>query len=99
LGHVLDIVLANARDVTARAAMAEATYERSLRPDISDVIVPELLSCPRQQLRQVLAPAHLFHFDSLVGAFASELIPTQVLMQSNQLAVFFSPARTPVIGA
>jgi hypothetical protein len=54
--------------------MAEATYERSLRPDISDVIVPELLSCPRQQLRQVFAPAHLFHFDSLVGAFASELI-------------------------
>ena len=99
LGAVLHMELANARDVTARGAMAEATYERALRPDLNDVIVPELLHRPRQQLRQVLAPAHLFDFNLLVESFARELIPTQVLIQSHDLAVFFSPARTPVIGA
>lgn len=99
LGPVLRMELANARDVTARGVMAETTYECALRPDLNDVIVPELLHRPRQQLRQVLAPAHLFQFNLLVEAFASELIPTQVLMQSHDLAVFFSPARTPVIGA
>lgn len=99
LGPVLHMELANTRDVTARGAMAETTYERALRPDVDDVIVPELLDRPRQQFRQVLAPAHLFQFDLLVEAFARELIPTQVLIQSHDLAVFFSPARTPVIGA
>lgn len=99
LGPVLHMELANARDVTARGAMAESTYQHALRPDLEDVIVPELLHRPRHQLRQVLAPAHLFRFDRLVDAFARELIPTQVLVQSHDLAVFFSPARTAVIGA
>jgi hypothetical protein len=99
LGPVLHMELANARNITARGAMAETTYERSLRPDLDDVIVPEKLDRPREQLRQVLSPAHLFQFDLLVEAFARELIPTQVLMQSHDEAVFFSPARTPVIGA
>jgi hypothetical protein len=99
LGPVLHMELANARNVTARAAMAETTYERTLRPDLDDVIVPELLDSPRQQLRQILAPAYLFQFELLVEAFARELIPTQVLIQSRDLAVFFSPVRIPVIGA
>ncbi len=100
LGPVLQMELANGRDVTARGAMAEKTYERALRPDLDNVIVPELTHRPHQQLRQVLnAPAYLFHFDSLVVAFAGELIPTQVLMQSHDMAVFFSPARTVVLGS
>jgi hypothetical protein len=99
LGPVLQMQLANARDVTARAAMAKATYASALRPDLEDVVVPELLGRPREELRQVLAPPHLFEFDSLVEAFASELIPTQVLIQGEDRAVFFSPVRTPVIGA
>lgn len=99
LGPALHMELANGRDVSARAAMAETTYERALRPDLDDVIVPELLDRPRKQLRQLLAPAHLFQFDLLVEAFARELIPTQVLIQSHGLAVYCSPARTPVIGA
>lgn len=99
LGPVLHMELANARDVTARGAMAETTYERALRPDLEDVIVPDLLNRPRQQLRQVLAPAHLFQLDLLIEAFARELIPTQVLIQAHNLAVFFSPVRTPIIGA
>jgi len=98
LGDVLEMELANARDVNARAVMAEATYQAALRPDLADVIVPELLE-PRQQLRQVLAPAHLFDFERLVDAFAGELIPTQALMQRSEQAIFFSPARTPIVGS
>lgn len=98
LGPLLHIELGNARGVAARAAMAETTYECALRPDLDDVIVPELLGRSQKQLLQVLAPAHLFEFDLLVEAFARELIPTQVLIESSGGAVFFSPARTPVIG-
>jgi len=99
LGPTLQMELSNNRNTTARAAMAEVTYERTLRPDLQQVLVPELLDRPRQQLRQILSPEHLFRFDRLADAFAYELIPTQVLIQRHDLAIFFSPVRTPIIGA
>lgn len=46
LGPALHMELANGRNVTARAAIAETTYERALRPDLDDVIVPELFDSP-----------------------------------------------------
>jgi flavin-binding protein dodecin len=99
LGPIIPMELANAQNVAARAAMANATYERALRPDLNEVLAPELLDGPREQLRQVLSPSHLFDFSQLVDAFARELIPTQVLVQRPDLAVFFSPTQVSVIGA
>jgi hypothetical protein len=98
LGSLLHIELANARNLTARCAMAKCTYHSVIREDMHEVLLPERREFPLEDLLKVLTPRQLFDFPLLVNAFARELVPTQVLMQRNDLAVFFSPAQTEIIG-
>jgi FRG domain len=98
-GLDVGIELADRHDTTARAVCAEDSYLDALRRDIEDVIVDDLRSRPRRQLLQVLAPPDLFDFDRLVDLFACEIVPTEVLIQGGDLAVFYSPARPVIIGA
>ena len=99
LGLDLWVELADKHQTTSRAAVAERSYLMALRPDIYEVIVPELQDRPLQRLRALVAARDLFDFDLLVDLFAREIIPTQVLIQSAERAVFYSPLRTVVVGA
>ncbi len=99
LGPDLWVELADKHQTTSRAVVAERSYLMALRPDIYEVIVPELQDRRLQHLRTLIPARDLFDFDLLVDLFAREIIPTQVLIQSAGRAVFYSPLRTVVVGA
>jgi FRG domain len=99
LGLDVGLELADAHNTTARAVCRETSYLSAIRPDVAEVIVPELRSRPQRQLLQVLSPRDLFDFDRLVDLFAREIIPSEVLLQRGELAVFYSPSRPTIIGA
>lgn len=49
-------------------------------------------------LQALWAPNRLFDYDKLTKIFAHEIVPVQVIMRSERVAIFFSPARLDDFG-
>lgn len=49
-------------------------------------------------LQAIWAPSRLFDYDKLTKVFAHEIVPVQVIMRYERVAIFFSPARLDSFG-
>jgi FRG domain len=86
----------------APACVSRAKLLTSVRDDIQNYIAPnykqDLNGNITGLLQAIQAPDRLFEFDRLAKLFAQEIAPSQVLMRSEGVAVYFSPARITVLG-
>jgi hypothetical protein len=78
------------------------TVVGGFRKDLEAVLSAEgrrlAIDYPIELMRRVRDPALLFDFESLVDCMVEHLIPTQLLLGSEELPVLFSPAQLNYLG-
>ena len=102
LGETQELEFATIEGTTSRGRAGRRALVDAFRDDIGEIRSEDLRRSrvpePSRTLQAIRSPRYMFSFPDVVRLFASQIVPTQVVMQRSDLAVFFSPASLTVFG-
>ena len=86
----------------SRSYVSKSKLLAAVRDDIYDYIAPawieQIIGNIIGLLQAIWAPSRLFDFNKLSKLYAQEILPVQILMRADNVAIFFSPARLDSFG-
>jgi len=101
-GKTMEIEFGSEDGSYSRSFASKSKLLAAVRDDIYDYLdpkwKPQLENNIIGLLQAIWAPSRLFDYDRLTKLFAHEIVPVQVLMRSERVAIFFSPARLDSFG-
>jgi hypothetical protein len=101
-GETTEIEFGSEDGSYSRSFASKSKLLAAVREDIYDYVdpkwKPQLDDNIIGLLQAIWAPDRLFDYDKLAKIFAYEIAPVQVIMRSERVAIFFSPARLDSFG-
>lgn len=101
-GKTIEIEFGSEDGSYSRSFASKSKLLAAVREDIYDYIDPKWQSQLEKNivglLQAIWTPSRLFDYDKLAKLFAHEIAPVQVIMRSERVAIFFSPARLDSFG-
>lgn len=101
-GETIEIEFGSEDGSYSRSFASKTKLLTAVRKDIYDYLDPKWKSQLEKNivglLQAIWTPSRLFDYDKLAELFAHEIAPVQVIMRSERVAIFFSPARLDSFG-
>jgi hypothetical protein len=101
-GKTVEIEFGSEDGSYSRSFASKAKLLAAVREDVYDYLDPKWKSQLEKNivglLQAIWTPSRLFDYDKLAKLFAHEIAPVQVIMRSERVAIFFSPARLDSFG-
>ena len=101
-GKAIEIEFGSEDGSYSRSFASKSKLLAAVREDIYDYLEPKWKPQLEKNivglLQAIWAPSRLFDYDKLAKLFAYEIAPLQVIMRSEKVAIFFSPARLDSFG-
>jgi hypothetical protein len=101
-GETIEIEFGSEDGSYSRSFASKSKLLAAIRDDIYDYLdpkwKPQLEKNITGLLQAIWTPSRLFDYDKLAKLFAHEIAPVQVIMRSERVAIFFSPARLDSFG-
>lgn len=101
-GETIEIEFGSEDGSYSRSFASKSKLLAAVREDIYDYIDPKWKTQLEKNiiglLQAIWTPDRLFDYDELTKIFAHEIVPVQVIMRSERVAVFFSPVRLDSFG-
>lgn len=101
-GKTIEIEFGSDDGSYSRSFASKSNLLAAVRDDIYEYLdpkwKPQLENNIIGLLQAIWSPSMLFDFDKLAKLFAHEIVPVQVILRSEGVALFFSPARLDSFG-
>ena len=98
-GECMRVEFENQDSSSSIGLVAQESLRRALRPDMAELLVPkyqEYVNDVHDLFRIIYNPRLMFEFNEFKSMFAREVIPAQVVLQSD--LILFNPVRLKTFG-